>query len=56
MLVMSQVKKISNRKKYTNVIVTDNVKNYADDPFFVKKLEDAKKALSSLTLPDNIKR
>ncbi|WP_292947192.1 hypothetical protein [Mucilaginibacter sp. 44-25] len=53
---MPQLKKIANSNKYTNVIVTDNVRSYANDPFFAKKLEDAKKTLSNLTWPDTSKK
>ncbi|MGZ3754324.1 MAG: hypothetical protein ACXVJE_03840, partial [Mucilaginibacter sp.] len=54
--VMPQLKKIANSKKHTNIIVTDNVGSYANDPFFAKKLEEAKKALSDLTWPDTSKK
>lgn len=53
---MPQLKKIANSKKQTNVIVTDNVGSYANDPFFAKKLKEAKKALSNLTWPDTSKK
>jgi uncharacterized radical SAM superfamily Fe-S cluster-containing enzyme len=53
---MPELKKAINQKGYTNVIVTDNVQSHAKDPFFVKKLEDAKKALSKIILPDTSKK
>jgi hypothetical protein len=48
---MPVVKKAVIEKSYGDVIVIDNVKSHANDPFFVKKVEDAKKALSKITLP-----
>jgi len=50
---MTEVKKAIVEKGYGDVIVVDNVKSHANDPFFVKKVEDAKKALSKITLPEN---
>jgi hypothetical protein len=50
---MAVVKKAATKKGYGDVIVVDNVKSHANDPFFVKKVEDAKKALSKITLPGN---
>ena len=50
---MAEAKKAIIDKGYGDVIVTDNVKSHANDPFFVKKVEDAKKALSKITLPGN---
>jgi hypothetical protein len=50
---MTVVKKAGVEKGYGDVIVIDNVKSHADDPFFVKKVEDAKKALSKIILPGN---
>jgi hypothetical protein len=52
---MPKIKKIANSKKYANIIVTDNVKSYANDPFFFKKLEEAKKTLNNLTWPETSK-
>jgi hypothetical protein len=48
---MAEAKKEMIEKGYSDVIVVDNVKSHANDPFFVKKVEDAKKALSKITLP-----
>jgi hypothetical protein len=50
---MAEVKKAIVEKGYGDVIVVDDVKSHANDPFFVKKVEDAKKALSKITLPGN---
>jgi len=50
---MTEVKKAIVEKGYGDVIVVDNVKSHANDPFFVKKVEEAKKALSKITLPGN---
>ena len=40
---MAEVKKAIVKKGYGDVIVVDNVKSHANDPFFVKKVEEAKK-------------
>ena len=45
---MTEVKKAIVEKGYGDVIVVDNVKSHANDPFFVKKVEEAKKALSKI--------
>jgi hypothetical protein len=50
---MAEVKKVIIEKGYGDIIVVDNVKSHANDPFFVKKVEGAKKALSKITLPGN---
>jgi hypothetical protein len=41
---------------YGNAIISDKVKSHANDPFFVKKLEDAKEALAKITLPARNKK
>jgi hypothetical protein len=50
---MAVVKKSVNEKSCGDVIVIDNVKSHVNDPFFEKKVEDAKKSLSKITLPGN---
>jgi len=50
---MAEVKKAVIEKGYGDVIVVDNVKSHANDPFFVKKVEDAKNAFSKIVLPEN---
>jgi len=50
---MAEVKKAIIEKGYGDVIVVDNIKSHANDPFFKKKVEDAKKTLSKLILPGN---
>jgi hypothetical protein len=50
---MAEVEKAIIKKGHGDVIKVDNVKSHATDPFFVKKVEDAKKALSKITLPGN---
>ncbi len=48
--------KSANQKVYDNIVVTDNVKSYADDHFFIAKLEKAKKSLSKVKFPENMKK
>ena len=50
---MAEAKKAIITKGYGDVIVVDNVKSHANDPFFVKKVEDAKKTLTKIALPGN---
>ncbi|MFI5136507.1 MAG: hypothetical protein ACHQIM_01685 [Sphingobacteriales bacterium] len=40
----------------SNVIVSDNVRSYADEPFFVKKEEKAKEFMRKHPLPDHLKK
>jgi len=42
-------------KEYNDVIITDQVRSYADEPFFVKKEEKAKAFLKKHPIPDHIK-
>jgi len=43
-------------KEYNNIIVTDNVRSYADEPFFVKNEEKAKEFLRKHPIPDHLKK
>ncbi|MGY4385356.1 hypothetical protein ACVWYN_002394 [Pedobacter sp. UYP24] len=52
---MSTVRK-NDTRGYGSAIITNKVKSHANDPFFVKKLEEAKAALSNITLPGNNKK
>ena len=54
-VIMPVVRK-NNTRGYGNAIISDKVKSHANDPFFVKKLEDAKEALSKITIPGNNKK
>ncbi|MDP9076991.1 MAG: hypothetical protein M3O71_06175 [Bacteroidota bacterium] len=36
--------------------VSDNVKSHANDPFFIKKLEEAKQTIQRVGLPDKKKK
>lgn len=54
-VIMPVVRK-NNAKGYGNAIISDKVKSHANDPFFIKKLEDAKEALSKSTLPESNKK
>jgi hypothetical protein len=44
-------KKAVIEKGYGHAIISNKVKNYADDPFFVKKTEEARQALKRVGLP-----
>jgi hypothetical protein len=45
-----------NRKSETTIIVSDKVRSYANDPYFVKKAEDAKEFMRKHPLPDHLKK
>jgi hypothetical protein len=49
-MIPATVKK-AHEKLHGHAIVSDNVKSYADDPYFVKKAEQAKKTLERVGLP-----
>jgi hypothetical protein len=46
------IKEILNSKP--NIPAIEGVRSYDDDPFFVKKLEDAYKALTENPLPEEV--
>jgi hypothetical protein len=46
----------NNTRGHGNAIISDKVKSHVNDPFFVKKLEEAKEALSKITLPGSIRK
>jgi hypothetical protein len=43
-------KKEKTEKGYTEAIVTDKIRNYDNDPYFLKKDAEAKEALSKMDL------
>ncbi len=45
------VKKEIIEKGYGRAVVSDKVKSYADDPYFVKKTEEARQTLKRVGLP-----
>jgi hypothetical protein len=53
---MSEVKKTGIEKGYGNAIVSDKVKDRSNDPFFVKKAEEAKEFMRKHPLPDHLKK
>jgi hypothetical protein len=53
---MSTVKKAVYEKGFGKPVISNDVKDHANDPFFVEKLEKAKKALSKITFPESIKK
>jgi len=52
---MAIVKKAGVEKGHGNAILSNDVKSYANDPFFIKKAEEARKAVSKIILPENKK-
>jgi hypothetical protein len=53
---MSAIKKAEGEKDfYGNAIVSDKVKDRSNDPFFVKKTQEAKEFLRKHPLPDHLK-
>ena len=53
---MSATKKAPVKEKDNNIIVNDQVRSYADEPFFVKKEENAKEFLRKHPLPEHLKK
>jgi hypothetical protein len=54
--IMQTTKKVAIKgKEYNDIIVTDHVRSYADEPFFIKKEEKAKAFLKKHPIPDHIK-
>ncbi|MGY4539876.1 hypothetical protein [Mucilaginibacter gilvus] len=49
-------KKIKTIKGFGPGIVSDNVKSHANDPFFIKKLEEATQTLKRVGLPGQKKK
>jgi hypothetical protein len=50
---MSSVKKAVVKEKHdSNVIVVEQMRSYADDPYFVEKAEKAKVFLKNHPIPD----
>ena len=50
-------KKTNNNIKYgLGATVVKNMKSHADDPFFVKKAEDAKAFISKVVFPEHLKK
>jgi len=39
-------------KGQTNAVLSNQVKSYANDPYFVKKAEEAKKTIEKVGLPN----
>ena len=50
------IKKTPVQEKGYDVIVSDKVISYADEPFFIKKEEKAKEFLRKHPLPDHLKK
>ena len=52
---MSTVKKVvAKGKEYSEIIVSNQVKSYANEPFFVEKEEKAKAFLRKHPIPDHL--
>jgi hypothetical protein len=49
---MSTVKKAVKEKYNSDVIVVEQMRSYADDPYFVEKAEKAKAFLKEHPIPD----
>ncbi len=47
---MPVAKKETTKKGYTEAIITDKIRNYDNDPYFLKKDAEAKEALSKMDL------
>jgi hypothetical protein len=51
---MNTGKKDKNVKKLGNAIISDKVRDYGNDPFFVKKAEESKKFLEKHGFPKEL--
>ncbi|WP_158642864.1 hypothetical protein [Mucilaginibacter ginsenosidivorax] len=50
------IKKATSKKSYSGDIINDDVKSYADEPYFVKKTEEARATLKRVGLPGQKKK
>jgi hypothetical protein len=48
---MPAVKKATNERDHGNAVVSSKVKSYANEPYFVKKTEEAKATIGKVGLP-----
>ncbi|WP_143167266.1 hypothetical protein [Mucilaginibacter sp. OK098] len=56
-VVMPAVKKSEKENSfYDNAIISDKVKDRSNDPYFVKKAEEAKAFLHKHPLPEHLKK
>ena len=53
---MAEVEKTGIEKGYGKAIVSDKVKDRSNDPFFIKKAEEAKEFMRKHPLPDHLKK
>ncbi|WP_184546925.1 hypothetical protein [Mucilaginibacter sp. FT3.2] len=53
---MATIKKVVDEKNYSSAVINNNMKSHADDPFFLKKVEEAREAVRKITLPGSKKR
>lgn len=54
---MSSVKyRLVTEKGYPKATVVNKGKSYGDDPFILRKIEQAKKAMSKVNIPDFLKK
>ena len=53
---LSTVKRPKKANRKGKITITDNVKDYSSDPFFVKKAQEAKAFLKSHGLPNKFVR
>jgi hypothetical protein len=53
---MPVIKKKSTTKGYGETIVDSNMKSYANDPFVLKKVAEAKEFFRKNPLPDHLKK
>ncbi len=54
---MSEIKKATDNVSYNGrATVVKGLKSHANDPFFIKKAEDAKAFISKVVLPEHLKK
>jgi hypothetical protein len=44
-------RKTTGKEHYSQAVIKENIKSYANDPFFVKKANEAKEVIKKVGLP-----
>lgn len=53
--MMQAAKKTKAEKGYGKMTIDPNIKSHANDPFVLKKIEEARETLNKLKLPEYLK-
>jgi hypothetical protein len=55
-VMMPAIKKPTTKRGYGPAIIDNDFKDHWNDPFVLKKVAEAKEAVSKITLPDHLKK